>query len=161
LVGIGLGELPKFPTYQPDVVSGVTFRPTILKAFKAKGLLNKNLHLNGEYYDKAYWYYEPDIDTSTGSGQIVFEITNDNKQSFGFETEGATLGVILNYLNADRQVVYSLDARVTMSQPAYALVYPVSETPELWASVKYVALRPYIINFPIGSNWGLVVNGTF
>lgn len=162
MVGIGIEPSPSFWTWQPDAISGVVFRETVKLKFKAAGdPAKKYLQASGTYFDKAYWYYEPNINAKTGKGQIVFEITNDNKASFGLETQSDTLGLIINFLTKDDRIIYSLDARVTTGQPGYALVYPVNEKPEVIGEAATTILRPYILHLPVGENWQLVVKGTF
>ncbi len=153
--------MPVYPTYQPSI-SGVTFRQPVVADFRAVGDGPKHGHLHGEYYDKAYWYYNPNVNVAADSGTVVVEITNGNKASFGLETEGASLGAVVNFLDASMGVLAGFDARVMyMNQPAYGLPFDATAPAGFWTTVKKVAVRPYIVDGAIGDNWGIVIKGTF
>jgi hypothetical protein len=108
---------------------------------------NKYAVASGKFGEKEYWYYEPNIDPATGAGWIRFELTDGNvKKAFGinYGAYGTTLGVLLTYLDAEGTIVFMLDHWAHMDKPGKALHYDVSFTPEVFARIKTVVLRPSV-----------------
>ena len=96
---------------------------------------------NGAFKDKVYFYYEPMIDPTTGTGLIRFEVTSGDRHWFG--TREAVVGVVVNYLDENRKSIKTLHHRVKIDKPGIATAYPANEGLEFWSKVKRVHLRWY------------------